>query len=166
MKKINYLFLVAVMVITACQSKVSTKSVDLLAVKDSVNALMDMNLKAIHSKDAKAMIELLAEDGLFCGTDPSEYWDKKALSDLWMQMVADTTTDYHYTVDKREIRVAKDGNSAVVIEQFVMTPLSQKIPIRTTYYVIKVGDKWMIDFISWAFIPKNEDIIKLNKALE
>jgi len=156
--------LIAVIVISACQSK-STKPADITAAKENINALMDKNFNAWNSKDVNTMTALLSDNGLFCGTDPSEFWSKKALVDLWNQIVADTI-DYHYSIDKREIKVAEDGNSAIVIEQFTMIWLSPKIPIRTTYYIIKAGDSWMIDFLSWAFIPKNEDIGKLNKALE
>jgi uncharacterized protein (TIGR02246 family) len=166
MKKFKCFLFVAVIIISAFQSKAQTKPVDLDASKASVNTLMDKYLNAFTMKDAKTMPTLLAEDGLFCGTDPSEFWDKKALSDMWNQMAADTVNDYHYSVDKREIRVAKDGNSAVVIEQFTMPLLSQKIPIRTIYHIVKEKDKWLIDFLCFNFIPKNEDIPKLNKALE
>ncbi len=108
----------------------------------------------------------MADDGLFCGTDPSELLDKKALSDMMTQSLADTTMIWSYSIDKREIRVAADGSSAIVLEQFTMPGISPKIPTRLVYHVVKASDKWMFDFISWSFIPKNEDILKLNKALE
>jgi hypothetical protein len=45
--------------------------------------------------------------------------------------------------------------------------LGQKqIPFRLVYHAAKTGDKWLIDFASRNFIPENEDISKLNKALE
>ncbi|HBE41800.1 MAG TPA: hypothetical protein DDW27_11465, partial [Bacteroidales bacterium] len=59
-----------------------------------------------------------------------------------------------------------DGNSAIVVEQYIMPFLSSKIPLRNVYNAVKTNDNWMIDFISWSFIPKNEDISKLNKAVE
>jgi hypothetical protein len=40
------------------------------------------------------------------------------------------------------------------------------IPIRCIYYVVKNEGTWLIDFDSWNFIPLNEDIPRLNKALE
>jgi hypothetical protein len=47
-----------------------------------------------------------------------------------------------------------------------MPLISPKIPLRDVYKVVKTDDKWMIDFFSTSFIPKNEDIPKLNKAIE
>ena len=43
---------------------------------------------------------------------------------------------------------------------------SQKIPVRMVYHLVKNGDNWLFDFVSWNFIPNNEDLGKLNKALE
>ncbi len=166
MKKVSYFALLAVMITAGCQPKVQNKPVDINAVKGEITTLMDKFLNAYQKKDANASLALLTEDGLFLGTDPSEFFDKKTLSDMFKQQMASDTSDYHYSVDKREIRVAADGNSALVIEQFTMRHISPKIPIRSTSHVVKVGDSWMIGFSDYAFIPKNEDIEKLNKALE
>jgi hypothetical protein len=32
-------------------------------------------------------------------------------------------------------------------------------------HAAKTDDAWKFDFISWSFIPRNEDIEKINKAL-
>jgi uncharacterized protein (TIGR02246 family) len=166
MKKIYCLTLLAVMIIAGCQQKVQNKPVDMTAVKEEITILMDKYLNAFNTKDASTITALFADDGLFCGTDPSELMDKKTLSDMMTQSFADTTMIWSYSIDKREIRVATDGSSAIVLEQFTMPGISSKIPTRLIYHVVKAGDKWMFDFISWSFIPKNEDIVKLNKALE
>ena len=82
------------------------------------------------------------------------------------KMLANPELKIDIKVDKREIRISKDGNSAIAFEQMFLTPYSQKIPVRTVYHLVKENDNWLIDFISTGFIPKNEDIDKLNKALE
>ena len=166
MKKIYCLALMAMMIMSACQPKPKTVTVDTAAVKTAIAAFMDEFNAAFKGDDASKVTGLLTEDALTLGTDPSEFWDKKQISDAWTQAMADTTMVFDYTVNKREIRLAADGNSAVVVEQFIMPMLSQKIPIRNVYHIVKVGDKWMIDFMSFSFIPQNEDIVKLNKALE
>ena len=166
MKKIYCSTLLAVIVAAGCQPKVQNKTVDITTVKEEITTLMDQYLKAFNTKDVNTITTLITDDGLFCGTDPSELLDKKALSDMMTQSLADTTMNWSYSVDKREIRVAADGSSAIVLEQFTMPGISSKIPTRIVYHVVKAGDKWMFDFISWSFIPKNEDIGKLNKALE
>jgi uncharacterized protein (TIGR02246 family) len=166
MKKIFYLMFMAVMIITACQPKTKTVPVDTAAAKIAVNTLLDKYNSAWNAKDVSTMTALLTDDGLFCGTDPSELWDKKTLSAGWTQAMSDTSMNFNYSVDKREIRIAADGNSAIALEQFYMKAISQKMPVRLIFHVVKSSDNWMIDFLSWALIPKNEDIGKLNKALE
>ena len=165
MKRTFYVMLVAVMIITACQSKTKIVPVDTAAAKVAISTVLDKANSAWNAKDANTLISLLTDDGLFCGTDPSEFWDKKTLSDLWTQGFADTSFVGNFSIDKREIRVAADGNSAIAVEQSYMKVISQKIPVRLIYHVVKSGDNWMFDFLSWGFIPKNEDIVKLNKAL-
>ena len=163
MKKLYSIMLVTILIF-ACQPK--PKPVDIAAAKDAVNVLMDKYQTAWEAKDASALSALLTEDGLFCGTDPSEFMDKKMINDGWTQAFSNTTTNYSYSVDKREIRVTADGNSAIAIEQFTMKAIAPKIPCRIVSHLIKTGDGWKFDFICWNLIPKNEDIGKLNKALE
>jgi tetratricopeptide (TPR) repeat protein len=136
------------------------------ASKAAVNVLLDKYDSAFKAKDAPTLIALLAEDGLFCGTDPSEIWDKKQISDGWPQAFADTSMMLDFTVDKREILIAEDRNSAIAIEQFYFRLFSPNIQWRAIFHAIKSGEDWKLDFISWNFIPKNEDIEKLNKAVE
>ncbi len=136
------------------------------AVKASVAAFLDKYDSAFKAKDAPAVIALLAGDGLFCGTDPSEIWDKKQISDGWTQAFADPSMMLDFTVDKREIMVAEDENSAIAIEQFYFKIFSPNIMWRVIFHAVKSGEDWKLDFISWNFIPKNEDIEKINKAVE
>lgn len=161
--KIKWTFLVF-MIIVSCQPK--TQPVDIAAAKVEVNDFMDTYLKLWNAKDANSLTALLAEDGMFCGTDPSELMNKKTISDAWVQAFADTTLKFIFSVDKREIRVESDGNSAIVMEQFTVNPYTPKIPWRLVSHIVKTGDGWKLDFISWNLIPTNEDIPRLNKALE
>ena len=166
MKKILYFPLFAVMMFTACQPKTKTVPVDTEAAKIAVTTLLEKYNSAWNAKDVSTMTALLTDDGLFCGTDPSELWDKKTLSAGWTQAMSDTSVNYNYSLDKREIRIASDGNSAIALEQFYMKAVSPKMPARLIFHVVKSGDNWMIDFLSWSIIPKNEDLEKLNRALE
>jgi uncharacterized protein (TIGR02246 family) len=166
MKKTIYIFSIAVILITACQPKSETVAVDTSAAKIAVTTLLDKYNSAWNAKDVSTLTALLTDDGLFCGTDPSELMDKKTLSAGWTQAMSDTSMNYNYSVDKREMRIAADGNSAIALEQFYMKAICPKIPVRLIFHLVKSGDNWMIDFLSWALIPKNEDIGKLNIALE
>ena len=136
------------------------------AVKASVAALLDKYDSAFKAKDAPAVIALLAGNGLFCGTDPSEIWDKKQISDMWTKGFAESSLSVDFTVDKREILVAEDEKSAIAFEQFYFKIFSPNIMWRVIFHAVKSGEDWKLDFISWNFIPKNEDIEKINKALE
>jgi uncharacterized protein (TIGR02246 family) len=160
-----FLFLAAV-IIAGCQPKIETKSPDLNAAKTEVASLMEKFQNAFSTKDTNSIGALFADDGLFCGTDPSELLDKKAILKMMNQTLADTSVQWKYSADKREIRVAQDGTSAIVLEQFTMPALAPKIPMRLIYHAVKSGDAWTFDFVSWNFITLNEDIPKLNKALE
>lgn len=134
--------------------------------KVAVAALLDKYNAAFKAKNTSALIALLVEDGLYCGSDPTEIWDKKHTSVGFEQSFADPALVIDYTVDKRELLIAEDGNSAIAIEQFYFKMFSPKMAFRIIYHAVKSGENWKFDFISWNFIPRNEDIEKINKALE
>jgi ketosteroid isomerase-like protein len=166
MKRTFSFMFAAVMIITACQTKTKVVPVDTAAAKVAVTTVLDKYHSAMKGKDFSALMNLLKEDGLYCGTDSKEFLDKTSLSNMMNQTFADTALVINYSVDKREIRIAADGNTAVSVEQMFMEVFSQKMPMRIVYHLVKNGDDWLIDFISWSFIPNNEDLGKLNKALE
>jgi len=132
----------------------------------AVTALLDKYNSAFKAKDAPTLLSLLAEDGLFCGTDPSEIWNKKQTAAGFEQGFADPSMAIEYTVDKREILIAGDGHSAIAIEQFYSKIISPKISWRIVFHAVKSGQEWKFDFISWSLVPRNEDIGKINKAVE
>jgi ketosteroid isomerase-like protein len=154
------------MTITACQTKTKIVPVDTAPAKVAVTTALDKYNSAFRSKDANALMTLLTDNGLYCGTDSKELLDKASLSNMMNQSFADTSFKVNYSIDKREIRIATDGNSAIAVEQMFFKAFSQKIPVRMVYHLVKNNDNWLFDFVSWNFIPNNEDLGKLNKALE
>jgi|WetSurSiteA1Bulk_404760.scaffolds.fasta_scaffold73364_2 ketosteroid isomerase-like protein len=166
MKRSLFVLFILAMVFTSCQTKTKVMPADLTASKIAVTKVLDSHWSAVKAKDADAVIALVTDDFLSCGTDSKEFWNKADMYNTIKQMLADTSLKIDITVDKREIRIAKDGNSAIALEQMFMKPFSQKIPVRTIYHLVKINDIWLIDFTSTGFIPDNEDIGKLNKALE
>jgi uncharacterized protein (TIGR02246 family) len=166
MKRTIYLMLVAVMIMTACQTKTKIVSVDKAAAKVAVTAVLDKYNSGMKAKDANAIMTLLTDDVLYCGTDAKELLDKAGLSNMMNQTFADTSLKVNYSIDKREVRIAADGNSAIAVDQMFFKAFSQKMPVRMVYHLVKNGDNWLFDFVSWNFIPNNEDLGKLNKALE
>ena len=150
----------------ACQPKTETEPVDIAAAEDAVSVILDNFSIAMKAGNANDMMALLDNEGLYCGTDPGEFWDKEALAELMTETMADSSFAFDFSIDERKIRVAAGGNTALVLEQYTMNALSEKMPVRFVSHLVKTDETWMIDFISWSFIPKNEDIATLNKALE
>jgi len=141
-------------------------TVDMNKSEEAVTRVLDAHWSALKAKDADAVIALVTDDFLSCGSDPEEFWNKTDMYNTVKQMFANAELQIDITVDKREIRIAKDGNSAIALEQMFLKPFSQKIPVRTVYHLVKDNNTWLIDFTSTGFIPDNKDIEKLNKALE
>ena len=154
----------AAILLIACQPK--NQAVDKSAAKEAVNTFMDKYLNLWNAKNVKLLSTFLADDGQFYGTDPSEIMDKKTLSDGWVKSFADTSANFSYAVEKREILLAPDGNSAIVTEQFEMSPLTGKIKCRLVSQIVKSEDTWKIEYLSWSLIPKNDDLGKLITALK
>ncbi len=165
MKQIFLLGIIALFLSTGCQQAVKTEVVDLKAAGAAITKVADAYMKAWNAEDMTKLSELVADGGQFCGTDPSEELDKAALLEMWTTAFADST-DYSYQVKQRRIRMAEDGKSAILVEHLVIGGWSSILHVRQTYQIIQAGDAWVIDFISWGFMVKNEDVDRLNKALE
>jgi len=133
--------------------------------KAAINEVLDKIDTALLASDVQTMTSYLSEDFLMCGTDPSEFWNKQEITDLWNQMLDNSGFEFEYIGD-REMRLAPDGKSAMVVTQFYMPVFTPKIPWRNTYYFVKIDDSWMIHYWGSALVPKNEDLPKLNEALE
>jgi hypothetical protein len=166
MKKTLFIMFIAVTIVAACQQKPKTAPADPEVAKAAVVAILDKYHSSLIAKDASTMMPVLADNGLYCGTDPKEFMDKLTLSDAMSKMFADTALKVSYSIDKREVRIAADGNSAMAVDQFVMDVISPKIPVRWVFHLVKTGETWLIDFSSLSLIPYNEDLGKLNNALE
>ena len=166
MRKMYLILTIAVVILTACQQTPKTIPVDIEGEKDAIAAIFDKFYSAFNAQDAAALASYLTEDALCCGSDPSEFWNKQQITDVWTQTFADSTFEISFIIDKQEIKVAPDGNSAIVVDQYMLSAFTPKIPWRNVSYLVKTNDKWMIRFISFSLIPKNEDLPKLNEALD
>lgn len=164
MKRNYYLILVGILLIASCQTKTETVPVDPAAVKAEVTKTLDEIDAAFKAKDATTILSYFAEDGMYCGTDPSELWDKAAYSKLMTEMLADTTMSFNMNIDKTEIVVDKSGNSANVLRQFI-TKWSNPISVRETMHLIKLDNKWLIDFSTFGLIPDNKDLPNITASV-
>ena len=164
MKKIFPFLCIAVMAIVACQQTPKVVPVDIQAEEAALNGLMDKFDEARKAGNDSLARAIITEDALICGTDPSEFWTKQQFLGPEEQDSTSAPAEVKY-ISERVTKVAPDGNSAVVVTQLILS-WSPKIPLRVVRHFIKADDKWMIEFINVAFIAKNEDIQKLNEAVE
>ncbi len=141
-----------------------TATVDIEAEKATLNEILDKIISEGESGDRSTFVSFLTEDALFCGTDPSEFWDKQYFVDRSKRDSINPAPEIK-SIGDRKIKVAADGNSAIVVTQYIIS-WSPKIPWRQVFHFVKTNDNWMILFVNVAFIPKNEDIKKLNDAID
>jgi hypothetical protein len=52
----------------------------------------------------------------------------------------------------------------VTLEQFI-DPSSPKILVRVVSHLVKDSVNWRIDFTSWALVPNNDVLTKINEAV-
>ena len=165
MKK-HFLLILSVLVLSACWAQTNPATGSKSASEEAITKCMDKFYAAYHSKDFINVLDFMTEDCLSCGTDSKEFWDKAANNDMLKAMAADTSVHPPaFRMDKRVIRLDKEGNSAIVIEQFFINEWSNKIPVRNVSHLVKVKGKWKMDFMSSAFIPDNEDMPRIFKSV-
>ncbi len=92
--------------------------------------------------------------------------DKTAFLEMCSQFFADTTAAYSYNVDMRKIKISPGGKSAVIMERITFPEWNPQMPICQTSHLVQTNDQWKIDFISLGFIIKNDDVAKVNEALQ
>lgn len=152
--------LLAMILATSCQTKTKPVAFDPVTAKAELTKTLEDIDASFNSKDAKTFLSFLTEDGLFCGSSPSEIWDKASYTKGITAMMADTTKFEKLKFEKTEIRFDRDGNSANVLRQFMIS-WSKPILVRDVMHFVKVDNKWMVDFSSLALIPENKDLPKL-----
>lgn len=147
----------------ACQQTPEKASVDIAAEEAAVDNTLEGLMDVWKAKDLDSMKTFIADDALICGSDPSEFWNKEEVLELWKQMLGETSPEMDYLGD-RTVKVAPDGNSAIVVEQFYgnYTP---DIPWRNVFSLIKLENRWLISFMSTSLIPENEYLSVINEAV-
>ena len=163
------LFFVLIVSLVSCDhfraATSQEKTYDTATVKRNISNALDSMHMAFKSRNINSMLSYLADDGKYLGTDPTEIWTKQQFGENIAKMFADSA-NIDYTVGDRIIMVDDDGKSAIVVEQFLYNSLSSKIQVRGVGRTDFKDGKWLIDFYSWNLIPKNEDLKKLNDALD
>lgn len=164
----NYLsILLATLLFTGlvCNTQAQNSKKD--KTEKEINVILDQLHKNFKEKDIDSYSALLSENGLYCGTDSKEFWDKESLINLQKEIFSNPDFNFDYELTKRVFLVSDDGKSALVVEQFISPEMfSKHIPVRFTSHHVKTKNGWIIDFIGWSLVPDNEDLGKLVKALE
>ena len=163
MKKILFLSVSLALILAGCQQTPKEPVVDLDAEKAAIGQLFDKFMQGIELRSVDTIVKYINDDLLACGTDPSEFWNKKEMIDIWNQMLSNNLPVMKFMGDK-VIKVAPDGNSAIAVDQFYTT-FTPEIAWRNVYWLNKIDGKWMISFWSNALIPKNEDLSIINDAV-
>lgn len=128
----------------ACQS--APPAVDLAATEKAVGELFNAYGQATKDKDVPGVAAALDDNGLFLGTDPKEFWDKQTIIGEFQRMVSDTSVHLDFILERRDIRISPDGQSALVIEQCTVPFLSKRVATRNIGHAKAVNGKWIIDF--------------------
>jgi uncharacterized protein (TIGR02246 family) len=165
MKKLLTLIILAAGMFPSCQTRTPDASFDMNEATTAVIKVLDTHWSAVKANDADAVVALLTDDALSCGSDSREFWSKTDIYNAIRQTLADTSLKIDIKIDKRVVRIAKDGNSAIALEQMFLKPYSERMPVRNIYHLVKTNNVWKIDFTSVSFIPDNDDIEKINRAL-
>ena len=160
MKKNYFPLLVTMILVTSCQMKSKPVAFDPVSSKTEVTNTLDSLESALKSKDIKTFLSFYSEDGLYCGTDPSELWDKAGYTQVMTKMLADTTKFGDMKFNKTEIRFDKGGNSVNVLRQFE-TSWSKPVQVRSVMHLVKADKRWLVDFSNFALIPENKDLAKI-----
>lgn len=162
MKKILPFFLLALLF--ACTTAPEPKPVDLAAEEAAINEVFETLFSAVDDRNLDQLASVLADDGMFMGTDPDELFPKDSIVAAWSQMMQMPELPPFDFITDPYIRLNPDGKTAVVAYQYYWQ-LFTPIPLRQTFWMVKKDSLWLVDFFDFSFVPYNEQIPALNEAL-
>ena len=161
MKKITQLFVLCLVVLSACQPQ--TQPVDFAAEESAVKEVLDQIVAAGREPSAEKLLALFSEDIVSIGTDPTEFWTAQEVRDMFNQML--TQPVELKMVGEPVVKIAPDGHSAFASHEYYMPMFSEKILFRNGYSLYKTEGKWKIFAINSGCILKNEDLPKIDEVV-
>lgn len=164
MKKTCLILSLAVFFFSSCQQTPEPTPVDIEAEETAIIQVLDQMHEAVSAEDLSILDSLLHDEILLCGSDPSEFWDKQEMMDLWSQMFEATDPEINLFGD-RKLLVSPDGISASAVEQYMMPMWTTSLPFRSSYHLIKEDGQWKVLFMNTAIVPKNEDLPVIDSVL-
>jgi len=162
MKKILCLSLLALLF--ACTSAPKPVPVDIAAEEEAIKEVFDVLFSSIKDRNIDQLASVFTTDGVFMGTSPDEVFTKDSLVAAWTQMMQIPEITPFEFISEPLIRIQPDGKTAVVAQQYYWKLLSP-IPLRQTFCLVKSDSVWLIDFFDFSFIPYNNQVPLLNKAV-
>jgi hypothetical protein len=162
MKKILSFILLALLF--ACSTVPEPEPVDFAAEEAAINEVFDNLFKAVDDRNIDLLAAMLADDGMFMGTDPDELFPKDSIVASWAQMMQMPELPPFKFISDPFLRIHPDGKTAVVVQQYYWK-LFTPIPLRQTFWMVKNDSVWLIDFFDFSFVPYNEQIPALNAAV-
>jgi len=145
----------------ACQQS-NTVSDPTTSIKEIGNTLDSFNRAAARA-DFNAYFNYYTEDGIFCGTDATERWDKKQFME-WSKPYFDKGKAWNFTAIDRHIYMAPDGNMAWFDE---LLNTQMKI-CRGSGVVVKLNNDWKLkQYVLSTTVPNSlVDTVTMMKTAE
>jgi ketosteroid isomerase-like protein len=162
MKTIFPLLMLALL--AACTTTPAPDPVDLAAEEVAISEVFDLLFNAVDEKNIEQLASVLADDGMFMGTDPRELFPKDSIVAAWRQMMQMPEIPPFDFLSDPYIRIHPDGKTAVAAYQYTWN-LFSPIPMRQTFWMVKSETGWQVDFFDFSFVPYNDQIPLLNKAV-
>lgn len=126
--------------------------------KDKVSQTIDTWHKAVADVKFEDYFNLIAEDGIFIGTDATENWTKKDFK-VWAKPFFDKGTTWNFTALERHIFFDKSGKIAWFDE---LLNTQMKI-CRGSGVLVKVGKEWKIQHYVLSMTIPNDEVDAVTK---
>jgi hypothetical protein len=145
------LLLVLSIVLLLSSCKQTASSPDQAVTKKEIANLLDSFNRAAARADFNAYFNYYTEDGIFCGTDATERWDKKQFM-VWAKPYFDKGRAWDFTAIERHIYVAETSTMAWFDEL-----LSTQMKIcRGSGVLVKMDKEWKLkQYVLSAMIPNS-----------
>ena len=161
----NILSLTLLVLLFSCHTAPEPEPIDLAAEEVAIKGVFETLFKAIEDRNIDLLASVLADDGVFMGTDPYELFPKDSIVESWRKMMQMPEIPPIESITEPFIRINPDGKTAVVARQY-QWELFTTIPLRQTFWMVKSDSVWLIDFFDFSFTPYNEQIPLLNAAVK
>lgn len=155
------LILLLVSLLFACQQ--STSPADTTTANKEISNMLDSLNEAAARADFNAYFNYYAEDGIFCGTDATERWDKKQFM-AWSKPYFDKGRAWDFTAIDRHIYLDPSGKTAWFDEL-----LSTQMKIcRGSGVVVKENNDWKLkQYVLSTTVPNSlVDTVTVMKTAE